>query len=320
MKTILSILSFLFLSLIFLFILQGCENDEIPIDNSQIEVSVVPINPEYGESTFLSWEFSVKYIKVNVSIGDSVISTEKKMQNFELKNLREKTIISFSGFIDGVIDPEVKSVEVIPLPLVLPSISITSDEDTVLRGDATILRWKIIGDFDSFESNIPMFNGFPEGSVLVRPAESEIYTIKLTKQGELISKSISVAVRDSTMVDIICQSAYEYSLWEGIFCQDCSWEPMGLGEYEYWKVKFYPYPNSQLGHYPYSWEQVDERTNEIIGQGPWSLSNDTLNWFTDFGWKIKTANKNTLILEGQVHCYGDGCYQPIVPRRITLSR
>ncbi|MEA5109763.1 hypothetical protein SDC9_19246 [bioreactor metagenome] len=200
MKKVIHLLVILFLSLT--FILTGCEKDKNPEGVSEITVNAVPLNPEYGGFSKLSWSFPDKYDRVTVTVGDSIISTKKSDYGVMLENLETNTIVSFSGFLANTAVPDVKIVEINPKLPQAPIVTLKANPASIPRGFSTTINWTITGVVDSVKSDLPGLVGI-DGNITISPTENTTYFLTAYGKGGITTESLTISVTEPTPLQLL---------------------------------------------------------------------------------------------------------------------
>lgn len=287
------ILHFLTIGII-LSLVNGCEkpNDEpklplLPI----IKVSADPATIEYGSSSI---------INITTTNTDSIVSDLPGLTgvsgSFPTPKLTETTTFHFVAHSGkGLTDTANVTIIVKELPPP-PTVSVSANPYTVIRGKTTTISWNVTGEVDSVKSDLSGIST-KSGSITLTPQESRLITLTAYGKGGITSDTAMVTVIDPpppTMEELLCN----FGPWNKIkleFQQALAGSPWI--EYAIWECSkdnlyyFYLTPTKKMVSDKGVITCSSDETR--IREGPWSLSGNILD--TGGLTEIITLNKDTLV-------------------------
>jgi hypothetical protein len=281
----------------------GCGEDPINPVTPPKELSY-KIEPMYD--TVLSG--SKVQIKI-VSNADSISADFPEVKTFcspinttiESQPITQTTIYHIAFYINGKVVDIANPTYVVRKILLPPppTVTVSANPYTVIRGKTTVVSWNISGEVDSIKSNLPdvstkgLSSNF--GSITLMPQESRLITVTAYGKGGITSDTAIITVIDPpppTNEELLAN----YGPWKKIKLegQDASglpWDP-----YDIWDCMqdnlyyFYLTPTKKMvnDRGVITCSEDENRTSE----GPWSLSG---NIIIGLDCEILTLTRDTLV-------------------------
>lgn len=302
MKKIAGLPALLFLSLVFLIIIPGCEKDPPLVEEKpiNIDLSVTDPNPDYLGSSTVSWKVTGDYQRVSVSVNSQVVSTETIGER-KLSEITSDNVVVVSAFQKGQNEPtKIKTVTISPKTGIAPVVTFTATPTSIIRGESVTVFWEILGEIKSIECNVPGFSSMG-GAIVISPTETTTYKLSVYWKGGIETRTVRITVNDPhlpTMADTLCSGPWrmvklEFQMNGGPWYEAGIWECAKDDRYTFSLPNIlFVYNGEPCGGEPISstgtWTLVGNALNAGNVTYIQKVTMDTLIWFYNNGTQSKT--------------------------------
>lgn len=296
----LALLLTLFLSLV-LLLAPGCGKD--PIDPQTppkvLTWSITPLYDTVKEGSKVQIKIVTNADSISADFPEAKTLYSPINRTVESQPITQTTIYHMAFYINGkvvdIANPTyfVRKI-ILPPP---PTVTVSANPYTVIRGKTTIVSWNVAGEVDSIKSNLPDVStkglSTTFGSITMTPQSSMLITVTAYGKGGSTSDTATITVIDPpppTPEELLCN----FGPWKMVYLEfqdiiTLSWKPA-----EIWSCR-----KDDSYHFYLNHRAVNDvgailcSSDDQTIEGPWSLNGSVLN--VGYNLNIITLNKDSLV-------------------------